>query len=113
MILIKTNYRNPISDPFLKNTNHLVCVVRICAPDSDDDRSTCLKPADSDDEDVTVEECDQLMLYENCRGTTQKTAQYLRDPFDYQSKWFFIFDDLSIRTNGLYRFRCQLIDMSR
>ena len=44
-------------------------------------------------------------------GETTKTAQLLLDPSNNESKLFFVFNDLSIRIMGIYRFRIQVFNM--
>ena len=48
-----------------------------------------------------------------CVGKQCIEGQVLNDPIDGQPKLFFVFQDLSLRVLGKYRFLCYLIDMTQ
>ena len=58
-------------------------------------------------------ESDVLYHYSNCRGPRVKPITELVDPEDNQSKQFFIFDELAVRSRGEYRLVCTLMDLTR
>jgi hypothetical protein len=76
------------------------------------DASTLIIPS----KNIAIDDYDEEPspnLFLNLRGTCLKPAVRLQDPVDNIWKTFFIFDDLSVRTQDTYRLHCRLTDMAK
>lgn len=99
-----------------------VCHIKLCAPDSTEDRSIVLKP-EKYHTTRTVNRSYKTRggtaspepeeYYQVLVGKKTIPSSILNDPIDGKRKLFFVFSDLCIRIEGEYRIVVTVIDMSR
>jgi Velvet factor len=103
-------YLTILPSDFYKH-QQLLATVTLQRSDCTDSSTLIIPPKTISIDDDDEEPLPTLSL--NLRGTFIKQPLRLKDPVDDTFKTFFIFDDLSIRTQDTYKLHCRLTDMSK
>ena len=81
----------------------MICQLTLFEADALENCNTAIVP--------TKDAKDQIL--DNIRGNTLAPAINLIDPDDQKRKYFFVFSDLAVKTQGNYKLVARLIDTSK